>query len=131
MAAASGQGLPVLLDLRGRPVVVFGGGAEARAIALSWAGYGARVTVVDSEPCAALLDAARDGRCELSRRGYVRGDLSGAVIAWCSSPDAETRAALRAEADATGCLLCVPNDPELSDFMLSEAGDSGGEEGCR
>ncbi|MHB1340714.1 MAG: NAD(P)-dependent oxidoreductase [Coriobacteriia bacterium] len=97
------------IDLSGRPVAVIGGDAVALEAALALAACGARVRLVARD--APVLDGV-----ESVPRGYVRGDLAGALLAVCSTDDAEVRAAVRAEAEECRCLLHAVGAPELSSF---------------
>ena len=73
--------VPVFLDLRGRPCVVIGGGAEAEGKAASLVADGARVTVVCQEPGEAFRRMAAAGEIALVDRPYEAGDLKGAFLA--------------------------------------------------
>lgn len=97
------------IDLSGRPVTVVGDDDAAVEAALGLAACGARVSLV-AQDAPALVGV------ESVRRGYVRGDLAGALLAVCSTNDTEIRSAVRAEADECRCLLYVVADPDQSSF---------------
>jgi len=109
---------PVFLDLEARLVVVIGGGAVAERKVRQLRSYGADVTVITSDPSQALLAAEAAGDLVVERRDYVRGDLHGAAMAVCVTPDEEIRRAVHSEAETEGCLLNVLDAPELCSFIV-------------
>ena len=72
---------PVFLDLRGRRVVVIGGGAMGEEKVTRLLPYGAKVVVVSPDVTDEVSELADDGTIEWVRRPYRRGDLDGAFIA--------------------------------------------------
>ena len=72
---------PVFLDLRGRRVVVVGGGAMGEEKVTRLLPYGAQVVVVSRDVTDEVSELADDGRIEWTRRPYRRGDLEGAFVA--------------------------------------------------
>ena len=72
---------PVFLDLRGRRVVVIGGGAMGEEKVTRLLPYGAKVVVVSPDVTDEVSELADDGKIEWVRRPYRRGDLDGAFIA--------------------------------------------------
>lgn len=101
------------IDLGDRPVVVIGGDDIARRAVAALAACGSNVRWVASGA------TAGDGIVPVSR-GYVRGDMTGAFMAVCSTDDPEVRAAVRDEAQEHGCLLHVVGDPDASTFRPLE-----------
>ena len=72
---------PVFLDLRGRRVVVIGGGAMGEEKVTRLMPYGSQVVVVSPDVTDEVSKLAQDGQVEWTRRLYRGGDLEGAFIA--------------------------------------------------
>ena len=72
---------PVFLDLRGRRVIVIGGGAMGEEKVTRLLPYEAKVVVVSPDVTDEVSELADDGKIEWVRRPYRRGDLDGAFIA--------------------------------------------------
>lgn len=96
---------PLSLDLRGRRVVVVGGGPVAARRASALADAGARVEVIAPFVCEDL----RDARVELHVRDYAPGDLAGAWLVHTATGEASVDAAVAADAEAQGT-WCVRAD---------------------
>lgn len=109
---------PVYLDLTARPVVVVGGDDEARRRAIALWRSGADVTVVTPDPSPELLEMQAGDAITIEQRAYVRGDLAGAFLVFCSGVDSEIARAVFAEADGMGCLVNVSGEPSLSSFIV-------------
>src|SRR5450756_2785490 len=75
---------PVFLDLAARPAIVIGGGEAAEKRARALLRLGADVVVIAADPTPGLLELEADGGIATEQRGYVRGDLEGAFIAFLS-----------------------------------------------
>ena len=71
---------PVFLDLRGRRVVVVGGGAMGEEKVTRLLPYEAQVVVVSPDVTDEVSELADGGEIEWVRRPYRRGDLDGAFI---------------------------------------------------
>ena len=72
---------PVFLDLRGRRVVVIGGGAMGEEKVTRLLPYEANVVVVSPDVTDEVSKLAQDGQIEWMRRPYRPDDLEGAFIA--------------------------------------------------
>jgi len=107
--------LPVALQLRDRSVVIVGGDEEAARKAKQMLSCGARVTVVSPDATAEIGELAKDGRLKWLQRGYLDGDLEGAMVAICCDPGVS--AAVREEATRRGILLNALDQTELCDFV--------------
>ncbi len=110
--------LPILLDVRDRPVVVIGGGEVAERKIAALLDAGARVTVVSSEVTDRVREWSEAGRIRAELRDYRAGDLRGARLAYVATGDAEANRAAREEADAAGVWLNVADEPALCDFFV-------------
>ena len=71
---------PVFLDLRGRRVVVIGGGDMGEEKVSRLMPYGAEVVVVSPDVTNEVSVLAEDGKIEWVKRPYRSGDLEGAFI---------------------------------------------------
>ena len=71
---------PVFLDLRGRRVVVIGGGDMGEEKVTRLLPYEAQVVVVSPDVKDEVSELAEGGKIEWVRRQYRRGDLDGAFI---------------------------------------------------
>ncbi|MBV9820622.1 MAG: uroporphyrinogen-III C-methyltransferase [Actinobacteria bacterium] len=101
-------GVPILLDLAGRRVVVVGGGTVAARRAGSFAEAGAEVLVIAPEVVPELAERADHG-IRLERRRYRSGDLAGAWLAVAATDDPETNRAVAEEAAASR-IFCIRAD---------------------
>ncbi len=108
---------PVYLDLRGRRCVVVGGGYVALAKARGLVDAGGDVTVISSEPSSSLDDLAASGQVTWLRREYRRGDLSGVRLAIDASDGALMAHDMGREAEESGTLLNVHDQPLRSGFI--------------
>lgn len=107
---------PVMLDLRGARVLVVGGGEVAAAKCRLLVGTGARVRVVDPEPCADLREAAARGELVLELRRFRKLDLEATrlcYVALDSEAEAEQVAGI---ARRRGVLTNAVDRPALCDF---------------
>ncbi|TAK70761.1 MAG: uroporphyrinogen-III C-methyltransferase [Actinomycetota bacterium] len=93
---------PILLNLRGRRVLVVGGGPVAARRAGSLARAGARVEVVAPAGCEALLDLVTTGDVGWQRRRYRPDDLAGAWLVQTATGDPQVDAAVLADAETAG-----------------------------
>jgi len=105
----SGADVPTYLAglrLRGRRVVVLGGGRVARRRLPALVDAGAEVLVIAPEVAPAVARMAQRGVLEWAERTYLRGDLAGAwyVLAATDVPEVNAQAAREAEQQQTFCV---------------------------
>ena len=114
------------LRLRGRRVLVVGGGAVAARRVPRLLTAGADVLLVSPEVTPALEELAAHGRIDWRRRAYAHGDCAGAwlVIACTSSPAANATAAEEAEANR---IWCVRADDAAAATAWTPAGGTAGD----
>ncbi len=109
---------PVFLDLRGRSVLVVGGGALAAEKVRGLRNAEADITVA-APTLNAELAALRDaGELVHLPRGYREGDMAGFSLVMAAEGDAAANAGLSAEARRRGILLNAADDPANCDFIL-------------
>ncbi|WP_138842705.1 uroporphyrinogen-III C-methyltransferase [Rhodococcus pyridinivorans] len=97
------------LDLRGRRVVIVGGGSVAQRRLGLLVASGADVHVVARAATPVVESMATKGRISLDLRDYRDGDLDGAWYAMACTDEPETNAAVVAEAERNR-IFCVRAD---------------------
>lgn len=103
---------PLFIDLRGRAVVVIGGGVIGLRRAGVLRDFGAAVTVVSP-----TLHEEMEGVVHVPRT-YRPGDLEGAFLAVAATDDAAVNDAVEAEARQLGILFNRSDRPESCDFYF-------------
>ena len=112
------QYLPLFLDLRGRAVLLVGGGAVAgRKLALLLRA-GARVRLVAPAIDAAVAEQARHGGAVACLRAFEPGDVADAWLVIAATDDAAVNAAVAAAAGARGVYVNVVDDASASSAVM-------------
>jgi len=108
--------LPIFVKLRGRLVVVVGGGAIAEGKINVLLAAGARVRLVAPRVTSAIAQWIRQGSVEWKAKSFAAADLDGAylVIAATSAPGVNE--AVYIEADARGILCNAVDDIDHCHF---------------
>lgn len=109
---------PINLDIRGRRVVVVGGGTVSARKCLSLLDAGARITVIAPELDDRLMALLEQGEISHLARGFAPGDLAGAFLVFAATDSPAINAAVAEEAKARGILADIADAPELGDFTL-------------
>lgn len=109
---------PVYLDLRGKRVVVIGGGEVAQRKAASLLDTGASVIVISPEVTPYLGALGDQKRIELRKRQYVRGDCTGAVLVFSATDDPEVSRNVYREAIALGIFINTADQAALCSFIM-------------
>lgn len=109
---------PLFADLKGREVLVVGGGqvAERKVKALLQAGALVTVGAPDFEP--EIRQLARDGRVTLIEALFDPAWLDGKWLVIAATDDRSVNAAVSDAASARRMLANVVDDPELSSFQV-------------
>lgn len=102
---------PLFLDLRGRPVLVVGGGAVGTSKALALLAAGAAVTVVAPQASAELVAAAARGALRWAARRFVAADLDAVYLAVAATGDPAVNAEVAAAAAARCRFVNAVDDP--------------------
>ncbi len=109
---------PIFFDLRGRSVLVIGGGRLAQEKVEGLLAAEARITVVAptlNQPLRALRDAGRIVHLE---REYERDDMCGVTIVMAARDEPSQNPSLLADARAIGVPLNAADDLAHCDFIL-------------
>ena len=109
---------PVFLDLRGRPVLVVGGGDLAAEKVRGLRTAEAAISVVAASLNGELAALREAGEIAHLAREYREGDMAGFSVVMAAQGDSGANARLSAEARARGILLNAADDPGNCDFIL-------------
>jgi uroporphyrin-III C-methyltransferase/precorrin-2 dehydrogenase/sirohydrochlorin ferrochelatase len=109
---------PVTLSLRGRPVLVVGGGEVALRKVEGLLAEGARVTVIAPAVLPDLEALAERDEIELRRRRHRAGDVGGFALVFAATDDVAVNARVSGEAQEAGIWVNVADDPGLCTFHL-------------
>jgi siroheme synthase-like protein len=111
-------GLPANLLVRGRRVVVVGGGRIAARKVEPLLDLGAEVHVVAPEAGQEVRAWAEQGRCTLREGAFEPSDLDGAWLAFTATDDAAVNRAVHQAAEARRIWVNSADDPENCSFTL-------------
>ncbi len=95
-----------------------GGGAVASRKVRQLLACGANVSVVSPELCSNLAELVKSGEIDWRERPYQSGDLRGAFLAIAATDDPAVHSAVYREAEASGILLNVADEPHWCNFIL-------------
>ncbi len=109
---------PVYLNLKGRRVVVVGGGEVAERKTESLLDTGASVLVISPEVTPHLAALADQKRIELRKREYSHGDCADAALIFSATGDPEVRRNVYGEAMARGIFINTADQPALCSFIM-------------
>jgi uroporphyrin-III C-methyltransferase/precorrin-2 dehydrogenase/sirohydrochlorin ferrochelatase len=114
------------LRLRGKRVLVVGGGTVAARRVPRLLAAGADVLLVSPEATPSLAELARQHRIDWQQRGYQQGDCAGAwlVVACAADPAANSLAAAEAE---DGRIWCVRADDAAAATAWTPASGTAGD----
>jgi precorrin-2 dehydrogenase/sirohydrochlorin ferrochelatase len=108
-------GLPVLLSLTGRTILVVGGGPVGRRKTAAARAAGAAVRVVALGP--RHSEFAGDREVEWVAEPYAESHLAGVKLAFAAGPPDVNEQVVR-DASAAGVWVCSASDPEAGDLAM-------------
>jgi siroheme synthase-like protein len=108
---------PIYLDLKGRHVLVVGGGAIAEGKALQLVEAGARVTVVSPELTEALRAAADSKEITYLNSSFIEENLNGVFLVVSATDDRKVNEKVAKAARERGLLCNVVDQPDLCNFI--------------
>lgn len=109
---------PIVLRLRGRRVLVVGGGKVGARKAAGLLEAGAHVVVVSPRFAPAFARLVDTAALTLIERPYKVEDLAGMALVVAATDDREVNAQIRDDARRAGVLVSVVDDPRASDFIV-------------
>jgi precorrin-2 dehydrogenase / sirohydrochlorin ferrochelatase len=109
---------PVYLDLRGKPVIIIGGGEVAERKAESLLDTGASIIVISPDLSPNLAALVDQKRLEVRQRRYVHGDCAGAVLVFSATDDPEVSRDVYREASALGIFVNTADQRSLCSFIM-------------
>jgi precorrin-2 dehydrogenase / sirohydrochlorin ferrochelatase len=109
---------PINLDIRGKPVIVVGGGAVAARKCLSLIAAGARVTVIAPTLASTLRGLAEEEQLSHLPREYKAGDLAGSFLVFAATDSPTVNRAVAGEAKDRGIMANIADSPDLCAFTL-------------
>jgi cobalt-precorrin 5A hydrolase / precorrin-3B C17-methyltransferase len=107
-----------LINLRGAPVVVVGGGAVGERKLRGLLAVGAAVQLISPAITPDLRALAESGAIAWQARPYQQGDLAGARLVFAATDQRAVNAQIASDAAALGLLCNVADDPRAGDFHL-------------
>jgi cobalt-precorrin 5A hydrolase/precorrin-3B C17-methyltransferase len=107
-----------LINLRGAPVVVVGGGAVGERKLRGLLAVGAAVQLISPAITPDLRALAESGTIAWQARPYQQGDLAGARLVFAATDQRAVNAQIASDAAALGLLCNVADDPRAGDFHL-------------
>lgn len=116
---------PIYLDLKGRQVVVIGGGEVGERKVSALVGAGAVVTLVSPELTDKLAKMAEEGSFSHKKSSYVDGDLEGFELCFSAINDQKVTENIAKEAKKRQIWLNAADVPEHCDFILPSIVDRG------
>ncbi|MEV7280114.1 uroporphyrinogen-III C-methyltransferase [Streptomyces sp. NPDC093111] len=125
-ATAEHPAYPVGLRLKGRRVVVLGGGQVAQRRLPALIAAGADVTLISPSATPSVEAMAEAGEITWTRRRYEEGDLADTWYALVATRDAAANAAASAEAERTRTWCVRSDDAEAATAWTPATGRSEG-----
>ncbi len=108
---------PVQLHLRGRQVVVIGGGKVAERKISGLLGTGSEIAVISPDITEKIKEWMRMGRVKWLNKAFAPTDIAQAFLIIAATNNPDTNAAVKRASSPHQLLLMVDN-PEDSDFIL-------------
>lgn len=109
---------PLFMNLRGRPVLVVGGGSIAERKVQSLLEAEAEVTLVALEVTPALRALADSGSIQVLQRKFSESDLDGKLLVISATDDSAIQEQVASAARARNIPVNTVDQPRLCDFIV-------------
>ena len=116
---------PIFVDLKGRPVLVVGGGSVAEGKVQGLLAAHAEITVIAPQLTDTLRELVDSKRIQHTAREYQPGDLDDCSICFVATDDGAINARVAADCRARGVWVNAADDPANCDFILPAVVRSG------
>jgi siroheme synthase-like protein len=116
---------PIFVALKGRPVLVVGGGNVAEGKVQGLLAASADITLVAPELTETLRDMVAMGRIRHTAREYEPADLGGYAMCFVATDDGAINAKVATDCRDRGIWVNAADDPENCDFILPAVVRSG------
>jgi siroheme synthase-like protein len=113
---------PIFVDLRGKLVLIVGGGMVAARKLETLQKSGARVKIVSPEVMPGIAEGAD---VEIVNKVYEKGDLKGAALVIAATDDEETNRNVSEDASSKRIFCNVVDRPELCTFIVPSVVEKG------
>ncbi|WED23153.1 siroheme synthase [Vibrio sp. JC009] len=111
------QYFPLYMDLKGKPVLVVGGGEVASRKVETLVRAGAEITLVSPELTETLHSYVDDKKCKWVKERYDSKYMQGFVQVWATTDDSDLNHQVHADAKAGNILVNVVDDKDYCDFI--------------
>ncbi len=109
-------GFPLHIDIAGNNCTVFGGGEAAARRAEVLLRFGAKVTVISSDICPALIKMSNEGTVRHIPRKYFRGDCTNSQICIAATEDNDMNIRIATECKAKSIPVNVTSPADYGTF---------------
>jgi siroheme synthase-like protein len=110
--------LPILIDLKGKKILVVGGGKIALRKVQTLIEYCAEPTVISIAFEDEILKLESEGKLKAIEKPYEKGDAASFDLVFCATGSPETDKKVYDDCLKTGALLNVADVPELCNFIM-------------
>ena len=108
---------PIQLNIKGKQVLIIGGGKVAQRKLAGLLDADAQITIVSPEITDRIREYCQSGKVIWKQKSFTKDDLEGAFLVIAATNDPETNKAVKRFVSTQQLLLMV-DDPEESDFIL-------------
>lgn len=108
---------PIFLDLKGRRVLVFGGGKVAERKIRTLLSSGAAIILISPTTTPQIRRWAQQGRIQLKRRSYRSSDIQRASLVIATTDNPLTQKSISSHAHKQRIPINVVDRPELCSFI--------------
>ena len=109
---------PIYLNLKGKRVVVIGGGGVAERKVTSLMETAAAITIVSPDVTSKLLSIIDAQSLDWQKRPYAHGDCRDAALVFSATDDPKVSQAVWDEATQAGVPVNTVDQPALCDFIM-------------
>ncbi len=110
--------LPIGINLKGKKVVVVGGGKVSSRKVHKLLSAGAEITVLSPSICNDLKELSNSGKIVYQNRMFSQDELENADLVIAATSSREVNAEVATLAREKNILVCVVDDPSSSDFIF-------------